>query len=981
MANAHTTEKAFNIVLSSALRNKHPLWKENLSAEQTRVIQGSPGQQPDIVLSLDHCSPVVVETEFMPASTVQDDAKSRLGKKLSRNNYPIEHCMALRIPQHLRLTPQSALEDSIECSSFEYSVYSVSETNKSVRWPRKGWLTGTINDVANCIENISLTESLVTRSTKILEDGVSQAASILATTEEKIQQDLGELLRQSPGTQTNRMASAIIANAMIFHSRTEGEQNIPVMDDFVTHLGMSKAKILSCWRWIISNVNYWPIFKIASDLLGKIPSRQASLILKRLHEMSSELSLIGATGLNDLSGRMFQKLIADRKFLATFYTLPVSATFLAELTLLRIKVNWQDSEAVKELKIADFACGTGTLIGALYHAILTQYRRGGNDDRVIHSEMLEKALYAFDIMPAATHLTASTLSNKHPSTTFGTTKIVTMPYGKDASNVSYIGSLDLLKQESGRSLLSLGRKQLIGREVNDENKQSDSPLELVFDSEIDHDFDMRHESLDIVIMNPPFTRPTNHKIATVPVPSFAGFNTSDEEQSEMSKQLKKLTNSLNQPVGNGYAGLASHFMDLAHVKLKPGGVLGLVLPATFVAGSSWNKARNLLQSHYQDLTIVSITNVGATEAAFSADTGMAEVLVIATKKMNKVGNNSKGMPGSDKSTFQFVNLRQRPPNHTEACEIAKFIHRKSRQIGTGRIELGSEDSCGNFLNESSFQSGFAGLSEPNLADFMRSLSKGSILSTRTNEIHEIPMVNLSALGVTGIGHRSISSKSGAFNKVTLKLGGIPNFPALWSHDAKKERTFFVESDCELLIREGQKSKASEIWKQNASRLHLNLDFRLNSQSLSACLTTKKTLGGSAWPNFLLENTKYEKAMMLWFNSTLGLINHWWTGSKQHKGRSRITVSQLPQLLSIDFRSFDTKTINATTELFDNFCRVKFLPANESYRDKNRIALDDELFVGVLGVSKQVMRDFEVIRKQWCAEPSVHGGKGTAPPIA
>ena len=34
---------------------------------------------------------------------------------------------------------------------------------------------------------------------------------------------------------------------------------------------------------------------------------------------------------HDLTGRIFQRLIADRKYLATFYTLPASAALLARL--------------------------------------------------------------------------------------------------------------------------------------------------------------------------------------------------------------------------------------------------------------------------------------------------------------------------------------------------------------------------------------------------------------------------------------------------------------------------------------------------------------------------------------------------------------------------------------------------------------------------------------------------------------------------
>ena len=48
--------------------------------------------------------------------------------------------------------------------------------------------------------------------------------------------------------------------------------------------------------------------------------------------------------------------------------------------------------------------------------------------------------------------------------------------------------------------------------------------------------------------------------------------------------LRGIRRRLEQPVGHGNAGLASNFIDLAHAKVKPGGVLALVLPLAVVSG-------------------------------------------------------------------------------------------------------------------------------------------------------------------------------------------------------------------------------------------------------------------------------------------------------------------------------------------------------------------------------------------------------------
>ncbi len=175
--------------------------------------------------------------------------------------------------------------------------------------------------------------------------------------------------------------------------------------------------------------------------------------------------------------------------------------------------------------------------------------------------MMEKALIGADIMPAATHLTASMLSAAHPAVPFGNTMIYTMPYGdQDNGRPVAIGSLDLIAEDGVMSLFGTGRTATAGTgdvRVDDDERR----------------FVMEHSSADLVIMNPPYTRPTNHKVAKVPVPSFAGFSTSEEEQRRMSAALKEIYRQMPERVGDGNAGLASNFVDLAHVKVKVGGVL------------------------------------------------------------------------------------------------------------------------------------------------------------------------------------------------------------------------------------------------------------------------------------------------------------------------------------------------------------------------------------------------------------------------
>ena len=66
-------------------------------------------------------------------------------------------------------------------------------------------------------------------------------------------------------------------------------------------------------------------------------------------------------------------------------------------------------------------------------------------------------------------------------------------------------------------------------------------------------------------------------------------------------------------------------------------------------------------------------------------------------------------------------------------------------------------------------------------------------------------------------------------------------------------------------------------------------------------------------------------------------------------------------------------------IFEDFKDRMFLPANEAYRDDTRKDLDRALLFGatsVLQFDQGLEEGLDVLRKQWCAEPSVHGGKST-----
>ncbi len=136
------------------------------------------------------------------------------------------------------------------------------------------------------------------------------------------------------------------------------------------------------------------------------------------------------------------------------------------------------------------------------------------------------------------------------------------------------------------------------------------------------------------------------------------------------------------------------------------------------------------------------------------------------------------------------------------------------------------------------------------------------------------------------------------------------------------------------------------------------------------------IGGRAWPSFILHRREWAEAIILWANTTLGLMSFWWKGSRQHQGRVSMTLSRLPRLPVLDPRALSDSQIRDARKVFAQFRRRPLLPANEAYRDEVRADLDRAVLSDLLGLPEEALGSLRLLRDQWCAEPSVHGGKAT-----
>lgn len=987
-----TTEHTINDALAARLRETRHAWRSSdvVRSENTGMLKGSSGR-PDILVLEPNVSPVVIETEVLPAATVESEATDRLGLTLKANGRKILSSIAVRLPSILPSQSGTALSSAVaETTELEMALFTGSSSTSCQRWPTTGWIRGSVFDLSVLTQSASLPPDVIEEAAQQLVAGVSEAAGLMeemAATNPGAIHKISEELKQEDGQQTRRMATTILANAFVFHESLAGGPG-DLADvkslDALRSLGgaIAKAELLKEWRKVLA-INYWPIFDIARRILEVIPAAHSRALIERMAITADRLQESRLMRSHDLTGAVFQKLIADRKFLAAFYTTPTSAALLVGLAITPdrplVGADWANAKEVKELRIADFACGTGTLLSTAYQRIGQLHELAGGDSEALHPDMMGTALVGCDVLPAAAHLTASMLAGAHPTVKYKQSSILTVAYGKQRDGGIALGSLDLLDPQGKFEILSITAKAAEGMGEADKEIWSSLP----------------HASFDVVLMNPPFTRATGHheinKVG-VPNPMFAAFSSSEEEQQLMSAATRQLTQNTS---AHGNAGEASIFLVLAHRKLKPNGVLGLVMPLSLMSGDAWEESRLLLRKKYSDLVLITISGADDAELSFSADTNMGECLVIGRK--NDQGS-SRGV---------FVILKQRPGSTLLGASCARQLHQLIKGKNLRGLEDGpiggtslyfGENEIGQVLEAPLPDSGGWNLSR--IADLALAQTAYQVANRNRvwlptmseSDAVSIPITTMAAIGTIGPGDRDINGEGsngalrGPFTIASVDKNSAPTYPVLWSHVAERERTMSFPGDSEGRPRKSRSpatqaiidSKVASI-HATASHCHFNRDFRFNSQSTAMQFTPGRTIGGRAWPSICLATPEQEKAMVLWANISLGLLLYWWYANKTQPGRGSILRTNLESLPVLDVTKLTKRQLHRAAKIFDEICKLELLPFHQIDTDAARETIDERFGREVLDLPASLFAPegpFELLRGKLAAEPSIRGNKGS-----
>ena len=981
-------------------------------------------KRPDILITrIQPEPPVVIENEY-EISRLEGDCLNKLGQTLrpGLGGQTIRTVIGVHSPKALQDASNGDEAEALlrNGETLRYAVYA-GASDQYTRFPRSGFVEGNVRNLVEFIRPAAEPADLIRQAADVLADGAAIAAKAIldtAVANSEVGVAIAEKLRQPWPTQesdnakqekanlearlqTANMAATIIINAMAYQQNLDGYSGIKglaqIREESVGKR-LTKDSVVEGFDLILS-VNYWPIFHIAKELLLKVPASVANIMLEQMAGTADGIA--HAVRHNDIAGTVFQRLIADRKTLKTYYTTPEATTLLTHLAI-PDDLDWADPDTFKNYRISDYACGSGGIVLASYQRIRDLHRlHGGNPDHY-HAHMMQNCLTACDIMPAAVHLTASLLSSVAPTTPYNGTRCILFPFGGHRETDSQgrlltnsDGTPKKRVNRRGKPIVSLGSMTLLNL--------SGPAVQVVLPPDEQAAFSARGErrggievimapvSQELVAMNPPFTTPTKH----APIgstdhvepqnPAFAAFGTTPQEQTEMKKLERRLG---KKSISDGNAGLGTSFTAIAHNMVASQGRIALVLPTSAMIGGSfdakkgqaysWQRLRNLLFDHYKEIVVVSIAQPKKEDSAFSADVDFADCMVNATRI-------ASGERPSRRA--HFVNLKAGPTTKLEAQEAARAIKaamdKANRPDKWSRITIGDEE-IGFVRHERTHRNRkwtTLRIADASIVDRIRKLGQGKLhLPQRASQI-DVPIARAGDVAQVGPVDRDITGrKDSPFTKRDSNAGNS-EYPFLWNH-AKKlgpaQNRMLTEPDSHGEVRNNLDNEAEQMWQSHATHLHINREFQFNANATAAAFTKRPSLGGRAWPTLSAASEDSEKALCVWLNSTLGMMVYWLESNRNQDGRGGTTVTAIPDILVLDVTKLTGAQLEASVRIFDDINELVLLPANQAWEDPVRQQLDKRVLTEVLGLDNLAVDQMDLLRRQWCSEPTVTSTKETGP---
>ena len=709
----------------------------------------------------------------------------------------------------------------------------------------------------------------------------------------------------------------VLFNALAFQDRlATANEDVPTVGE-AARLGITGLR--DAWRYICDNIDYVPVFQLATDILDLLvdwpDSNPISVISPLIKAVEDTRRLEG----HDLSGRLFHTLLTDAKFTGAYYTSVPAATLLTRLVFHNWPphVNWADHEFPASLNVADLACGTGTLLMAVATEAERRHEDSGGKHAVeLHKAMVERALHGYDIQLSAVHFAATSLAMLNPEIRFDHMNLHVMTLGTEGANAS-LGSLDFL-----------GKKEVpVQHKLGDRDAEANGPQKVTGSGAkgVKEGYTAKLPDLDLAIMNPPFTRSVGGNLLFGSLP-----------QAERAKLQKELSRRLKTRQASATAGLGAAFVATASPRLRPGeGRLALVLPATVCTGPSWQQTRFLFEKDFV-LDMV-ITSHDPARWNFSDSANFSECLLIATRRPNK-------NDGTERHTT-FVNLWRNPTGVLDAHRVAQAVTStipvKLGETGTALLEVDSQH-VGEALSmpETKLRGKKWSGVQFARADLIRSASRllddGEVWVPGESETTGLSLCSLSDLGQIGPDRRDVWDGFQRTDAVTA-------YPMVENHDTNQRKGLLTEPDKYLAplskARPGRHLKQiDQLWPK-AGRLLVAERLWLETTRVIAMWAEKRVLSNVWWPLHAKDKAT-EKALAVWFNSSLGLLTMLAERTSTRGGWVGMKKADLEELPVLDPRHLSPSQLQSLSDLFDELSEAEFERLPAMTQCPARRALDD-----------------------------------------
>ena len=795
--------------------------------------------------------------------------------------------------------------------------------------PSGDWSTGGVAQLAQAVHQAPNSLSGADIAAQKLSDALDAAVGQLSFDDHSNLAKTLDLPANRPGTgEKGNSASGyrvaakrgllVAATAMLFHYRLQGHlpperpashdgQWPPASPALCAEQEAVISAFQEAWRGILA-VDYRPVFETGRAALAALASSpDAGLAVRNLARVVAQIAEQVAGLRHDLLGRIFHRVLDTARYDGSYYTSTAAAVLLASLAIREQDADWTDTNAVANLRICDPACGTGTLLMAAAERIRDLRNAAGrgskDDDEILGLALLEDVLWGYDSNLTATHMAASTLGMLSPATQFTKINIHRVRLGV-VDGVAYVGSLEFL---TGQARLA-DWPELAEKVEGDESASLPPPM-------------------DLVIMNPPFTRDSLR---------YDQFSTSDElavkgQETDLIKSHPYSAAARQHSSGGAFILLAEKIVK------QDQSDLALVLPSVVPTAAGNLALRKFLAHQFHVETIVSSHDPA--RIYFSENTSIGEVLIICRRWQGD----------APKPPTRIFNLARNPEAPLEALDTASRIRQATdknnfasnyftvQEVDPLRIARGDWYAV-NFLS-------------PFLVNACRSLNEQNLATVPTVQLSEI----------SGVGPEGRRIRDSYTNSSMPTASGRR---ALWHHKTDITQSMAAETDVYIEPKPSKGSMADGYWEQR-SRLLLPHRLRLNLARVAAVLLPERAVG-SLWTPCRTNNPEIAKALCLYLNSTPGLLSLLGARDNRVPSYPSFSLDTLRSLPVPDLTALGEAERDSLTSWFDWLKGHTLQPFPLLADDPVRAQIDDAV-IQALGLGAEWVAE---VRRALSREPSV-----------